>query len=47
MHAAILGLGFCGFILGVTLICVVAYWNAESLENWTKKHIKSHTPTKK
>ncbi|KGD61689.1 hypothetical protein Y5S_03697 [Alcanivorax nanhaiticus] len=40
MFAALIGFG--GFVLAVTLICVIAYRNADSLECWAKKHFGSH-----
>jgi Na+/proline symporter len=42
MLAALIGFG--GFVLTVTLISVVAYRNADSLEHFAKKHLRSHKP---
>lgn len=36
MYAALIGFG--GFVLAITAICVIAYRNADSLEKWAKKH---------
>lgn len=42
MFAALIGFG--SFVAVVTLICVIAYRNADSLESWAKKQIGNHKP---
>lgn len=42
MFAALIGFG--SFVVVVTLICAIAYQNADSLESWAKKRFGQHKP---
>lgn len=35
------GIGFLSFVVSISLICGIAYLNADRLERWAKHHVGS------